>query len=79
MDIVLNNPALYVVDYPSVGAIEVIDKRRARGVLLAGEAAMRFRRELRDAMDQIDDKDELDFDHYLDGFDALLTQPAIYH
>lgn len=79
MNIVLNNPALYVVDYPSVGAIEVIDKRRARGVLLAGEAAIRFRRELRDAMNQIHDNDELDFDQCLDGFDALLTQPAIYH
>ncbi len=79
MNIVLNNPALYVVDYPSVGAIEVIDKRRARGAFLEGEAAIRFRRELLDAMERHDDEeDELDFDLNLDGFDALLTQPAIY-
>lgn len=79
MNIVLNDPVLYVVDYPSVGAIEVIDKRRARGVLLEGDAALRFRRELKDAMAQNEEGEELDFDFYLDHFDALLTQPAIYH
>ncbi|MDO6387506.1 MULTISPECIES: DUF3567 family protein [Uliginosibacterium] len=78
MNIVLNNPVLYVVDYPSVGAIEVIDKRKARGVLLEGDAAQRFKRELKDAMEQNEEGEELDFDPYLDGFDALLTQPAIY-
>lgn len=78
MNIVLNNPALYVVDYPSVGAIEVIDKRRARGAFLEGDAAIRFRRELTDALEGVDDHDELDFDLCLDGFDALLNQPAIY-
>lgn len=78
MNIVLNNPVLYVVDYPSVGAIEVIDKRRARGAFLEGDAALRFRRELKDAMAQNEAGEELDFDFYLDGFDALLTQPAIY-
>ncbi|MDP5240270.1 DUF3567 family protein [Uliginosibacterium sp. 31-16] len=76
MHIVLNNPALYVVAYPSVGAIEVIDKRRARGGLLAGDTALRFRRELESAMSQGDDSSE--FDLCLDGYDALLTQPAIY-
>jgi hypothetical protein len=76
MNIVLNNPVLYVVDYPSVGAIEVIDKRRARGGLLAGATAMRFRRELEDVMNQGDDAE--DFDLCLDSYDDLLTQPAIY-
>ncbi|MDQ7990923.1 MAG: DUF3567 family protein [Candidatus Dactylopiibacterium sp.] len=78
MNIVLNNPVLYVVDYPSVGAIEVIDKRRARGAFLEGETALRFRRELDDAMARSDDDDEVDFDLNLDGFDGLLMQPAIY-
>lgn len=76
MRIVLNNPELYVVDYPSVGAIEVIDKRRARGALLAGDAALRFRRELFDAMSHLE-SDE-DFELCLDGYDDLLMQPAIY-
>lgn len=76
MNIVLNNPMLYVVDYPSVGAIEVIDKRRARGGLLNGETAIRFRRELEDMISQGEDADDLDL--CLDDYDALLTQPAIY-
>ena len=80
MHIVLNNHDVYVVDYPSVGAIEVIDKRRARGALLAGDAAIRFRRELADAMSQGDDEDEggPDLDLCLDHFEALMNQPAIY-
>lgn len=78
MNIVLNDPVLYVVDYPSVGAIEVIDKRRARGVLLEGAAALRFRRELKDAMEQSEAGEDLDFDTCLDSFDGLMTQPAIY-
>ena len=28
---VLNNPVLYVVDYPGFDAVEVIDKRRGLG------------------------------------------------
>lgn len=76
MQIVLNNPAWYIVDYPSVGAIEIIDKRRARGGMLAGETAIRFRRELQDMMDQGEDTDDVDL--CLEDYDALLTQPAIY-
>jgi len=76
MQIVLNNPAWYIVDYPSVGAIEVIDKRRARGGLVAGETAIRLRRELQDMMDQGEDADDVDL--CLEDYDALLIQPAIY-
>lgn len=82
MNIVLNNPVLYVADYPSMGAVEVIDKRRARGVLLEGDMAVRFRKELADALSRIDeDEDEegMDFDlECLDHFEALMNQPAIY-
>ena len=75
MQIVLNNPAWYIVDYPSVGAIEIIDKRRARGGMLAGETAIRFRRELQDMMDQGEDSDDVDL--CLEDYDSLLLQPAI--
>ena len=80
MHIVLNNPDVYVVDYPSVGAIEVIDKRRARWALLAGDAAIRFRRELADAMNQGEGEEEgeFDLDLCLGHFEALMNQPAIY-
>ena len=48
MNIMLNNPVLYVVDYPNVDAVEVIDKRRGVGMLFRDEAARRFRQELRE-------------------------------
>jgi len=80
MHIVLNNPDVYVVDYPSVGAIEVIDKRRARGALLEGDAAIRFRRELADVMrlGEEEEDGDLDLDLCLGHFEALMNQPAIY-
>lgn len=76
MMVVLNNPILYVVDYPSVDGLEAIDKRRARGVFLHGSAAQKFRDELADALARGESADELDI--CIDQFDALFTQPAIY-
>jgi len=80
MHIVLNTPVLYVVDYPSVDAIEVIDKRSARGALFAGDTAARFRKELADVMSQSEGEEgnDADVDLCLDHFSALMTQPAIY-
>lgn len=80
MHIVLNTPVLYVVDYPAMGAIEVIDKRNARGALFAGDTAIRFRRELADAMSRGEDEEQtaVDLDMCLDHFSALMNQPAIY-
>ena len=77
MQIMFNNPVLYVVSYPTVDAIEVIDKRLGRGAFLSGTAAARFREELADVLEQ-GDEEELDFESCLDHFDALMTQPAIY-
>ena len=76
MQVVFNNPILYVVAYPSVDAIEVIDKRRGFGGMLCGGTAERFKRELADAIDHGGETEDLDV--CLDHFDALLTQPAIY-
>ena len=76
MLVVLNNPILYVVDYPSVDGLEAIDKRRARGVIMFGTTAQKFRDELADALTHGDGADELDI--CLDQFEALFTQPAIY-
>ncbi|GAB4062581.1 DUF3567 family protein [Uliginosibacterium sediminicola] len=76
MQVVLNNPILYVVDYPDVDGLEAIDKRRARGMYLFGDAAQRFRDELADALKRGEGADELDL--CIDQFDGLFTQPAIY-
>lgn len=76
MQVVFNNPVLYVVAYPNLDAIEVIDKRRGFGALLSGGTAERFKRELEDALTHGEEADDLDV--CMDQFNALLTQPAIY-
>ena len=77
MNVVLNNPVLYVVDYPNVDAVEVIDKRRGVGVLFRDEAAQRFLRELRDEASAATEMD--DFEIWIADYGTLMTQPAVYH
>jgi hypothetical protein len=77
MNVVLNNPVLYVVDYPNVDAVEVIDKRRGVGVLFRDEAAQRFLRELRDVASAATEMDA--FEIWIEDYGTLMTQPAVYH
>ncbi|MDD3354769.1 DUF3567 family protein [Zoogloea sp.] len=77
MNVVLNNPVLYVVDYPDIHALEVIDKRRGAGVLFRDEAACRLRQELQDVASSSSEMD--DFEDWLEGYGALMNQPAVYH
>ena len=77
MQVVYNDQQLYVVEYPGHDALEVIDKRLGRGMVIRAAAAERFREELSDVMVEGSDEDavELLFEHY----GGLLNQPAIYH
>ncbi|MBI4754922.1 MAG: DUF3567 family protein [Betaproteobacteria bacterium] len=77
MQIVFNDPVLYIVDYPAQDAVEVIDKRHGLGALLRDEAARRFRREFRSLLDS--DGEGEAYDDFLTRYQALLTQPAVYH
>lgn len=77
MQIVFNNPVLYVVDYPAQDAVEVIDKRHGVGAFIRDEAAQRFREELRTFVSQ--DPDIEAFDDFIDHYQALMTHPAVYH
>ena len=76
MNVVFNNPMAYVVDYPGIDAVELIDKRCGRGVLMRDETARRFRRELEDWSHA---QDPEAFEVLLEHYCALLTQPAVYH
>lgn len=77
MMIVFDNPVLHVVDYPAQDAVEVIDKRVNRGVFMRAEAAHRFRSELHHLVET--DPDIEAFDDFLDEYQSLFSQPAIYH
>jgi hypothetical protein len=76
MNIVCNDPVLYVVDYPAIDAIEVIDKRSGRGTLMRAETARRFRAELQ-AWAASPDPEA--FDRLIEQYGALMTQRAVYH
>lgn len=76
MQVVCNNPVLYVVDFPGFDAIEVIDKRLGRGAVIRAATAARFRTELA----KLSASEELsDFDTLIAGYLCLFNQPAVYH
>ncbi len=77
MMIVFDNPVMHVVDYPAQDAVEVIDKRVNKGVLMRDGAAQRFRSELRALVSGQPDIEA--FGELLEEYGPLLTQPAIYH
>ena len=76
MEVVCNNPVLYVVDFPGFDVIEVIDKRLGRCTVFRDAAARRFRAELA----QLSASEEVeDFDELIGHYQTLLNQPAVYH
>lgn len=77
MQVVYNDPQLYVVEYPGYDALEVIDKRLGRGMVIRAAAAQRFREELDGVIDAGSGEEAMDllFEHY----GGLLNQRAIYH
>jgi hypothetical protein len=77
MMIVFDNPVMHVVDYPAQDAVEVIDKRVNKGVLMRDGAAQRFRSELRALVSGQPDIEA--FGELLEEYGSLLTQPAVYH
>ena len=77
MMIVFDNPVMHVVDYPAQDAVEVIDKRVNKGVLMRDGAAERFRAELKALVAGNPDIEA--FDELLDEYETLLSQPAVYH
>ena len=76
MNVMFNNPLAYVVDYPGFDAVELIDKRSGRGVLMRADTARRFRQEL-EFWARTQDPEA--FETLLEHYGALLTQPAVYH
>lgn len=77
MQVVFNNPVLYVADYPAEDGIEVIDKRSGVGAFLRDAAAQRFRREFGELMSG--EPDIEDVDDFIDHYVALMRQPAVLH
>lgn len=77
MNILFNNPQLYVIDYPGHDALEILDKRNGRVGLLRGATAERMRFEFREFLEQKHDEEELG--DFIDSYDAILDQPVSRH
>ena len=77
MNVLFNNPQLYVIDYPSHDALEILDKRNGRVGLLRGPTAERLREEFREFLTQ--DHDDEEYADFLDSHDAILEHPVSLH
>ncbi len=77
MNVLFNNPLLYVIDYPGHDALEILDKRNGRVGLLRGATADRMRGEFREFLTQEHDQEE--FEDFIDSYEAMLDQPVSRH
>ena len=76
MDVIYNSSNYHVVEYPGHG-FEVIAKHTARGAYLTGAVAARFKAYLTQAAAEEASVEIVD--EYLDEYDELMTQRAVYH
>ena len=77
MNVLFNNPQLYVIDYPALDAIEILDKRSGRVGLLRGATASRMRSEFHRFLAEEHDQEE--FEDLIDAYDGVLDQPVSRH
>lgn len=77
MQVVFNDPVLYVADYPAEDGIEIIDKRTGTGGFLRAETAQRFRREFGQLMSGEPDVEAVD--DFIENYQDLMRQPAVLH
>ncbi|MDO9600737.1 MAG: DUF3567 family protein, partial [Rhodocyclaceae bacterium] len=70
MNVLFNNPQLYVIDYPGHDALEILDKRNGRMGLLRGATAERTRFEFKEFLTQQHDEEELG--DFIDSYETIL-------
>jgi hypothetical protein len=77
MNIVYNSQHYHVVEYPGRNGFELIDKAAGLAGYLEGHAGEAFRDSLSRLIEQDPTIDSVD--EFLDGFNALMTQPVRFH
>lgn len=77
MNVLFNNPLLYVIEYPGFDALEILDKRNGRVGFLRGATADRMRDEFHEFLAQ--EHDEEEFEDFIDSYEAVLDQPVSRH
>lgn len=77
MNVLFNNPLLYVIEYPGFDALEILDKRNGRVGLLRGATADRMRGEFHEFLTQ--EHNEEEFVDFIDSYEGVLDQPVSRH
>lgn len=77
MNVLFNNPLLYMIDYPSHDALEILDKRSGRMGLVRGATAERMRAEFGSFLSKEHNLEE--FEDFIDAYELILDQPARLH
>ncbi|MGH6885162.1 MAG: DUF3567 family protein [Geminicoccales bacterium] len=77
INVIYNSDDYYVLEYPDERAYEVVDKRCARGTLVQGDVAARFRDRMRAAL--AEDATDEHLDEFLGSFDVVLDLPVVHH
>jgi hypothetical protein len=77
INVVFNNPLLYVIDYPGDDAVEILDKRSGRMGIFRGALAKRFRHDFGILVSGSADEDS--FADFIDTYDAIMNQSARLH
>ena len=77
MNIVYNSHHYHVVEYPGRNGFELIDKEAGVAGYLEGHAGEAFRASLSRLIAEDPTIDSVD--EFLDGFNALMTQPVRFH
>ncbi len=77
MQVVFNNPLMYVIDYPAEDAVEMLDKRAGRVGFMRGAVAASFRRDFGIFLSEERDQEQLE--DFIDSHSALMTQPVSRH
>lgn len=77
MQIFFNHPLMYVIDYPTEDIVEMCDKRAGRVGVMRGAMAERFRRELGTFL--AEERDDEQFEDFIDAYRAVVREPVSKH
>lgn len=77
INVVFTSPAYQVVEYPELGAYELLDARRGTGAFLQGDVADLFRVSMEGVIASEPSEEEVE--DVIGQFDALMTQSVRYH
>ncbi len=77
INVVFSNPYYQVLEYPELGAFELVDNLRASGTLIQGDLARAFRASLVEAFRNEPSEEEIEA--VIGNYDALMSVPQYRH